>query len=219
MDPDRPSAHARFTAQTPEQARLLLDLSYFKVLGRVMHAPSSAGEVAQAAGLSVKQAHHRLTRLLGAGLAEVCEERARGGRAVKIYRAVADEYRVPFALTSAATLGEVLQTLQGPFLAEQNAAIAQALTRFSSGDVELRLNERDGLQASLGELPHRDGESTTVYSTFAEGHCTPEVVAELERRVKELAEWFQANARGRGEGRQAYQLGLLLTPKAEGEES
>ncbi|CAM2756729.1 MULTISPECIES: hypothetical protein [Deinococcus] len=40
---------------------------------------------------SVKQAHHKLTRLLGAGLVEVGGERKRGGRAVKVYRAAAQE--------------------------------------------------------------------------------------------------------------------------------
>lgn len=214
MVPVRLSERECFTAQTPQQARLLLDFSYFKVLGRVMREPSSAGEVAQSAGLTVKQAHHRLTRLLAVGLVEVCGERARAGRAVKLYRAVADEYRVPFALTPAATLGETLQILQGPFLAEQHAALAHALTRASSGEVKLSLNAQGRFQATLGETLG-EGEAEAVFSTFAQGHCTPEVAAELERRLQALSDWFQAHAQEPGEGRRGYQLGLRLNPSRE----
>ncbi|SEI59023.1 hypothetical protein SAMN04488058_10165 [Deinococcus reticulitermitis] len=218
MVPVRLSERECFTAQTPQQARLLLDFSYFKVLGRVMREPSSAGEVAQSAGLTVKQAHHRLTRLLAVGLVEVCGERARAGRAVKLYRAVADEYRVPFALTPAATLGETLQILQGPFLAEQHAALAHALTRASSGEVKLSLNAQGRFQASLGETsgggPGQGG-TEAVFSIFAQGHCTPEVAAELERRLQALSDWFQAHAQEPGEGRRGYQLGLRLNPSRE----
>lgn len=67
------------TVQTPQQARLLLDLAYAPALELLMHREASAGEVARETNITVKQACHRLTRLLGAGLVEVTGTRKRGG--------------------------------------------------------------------------------------------------------------------------------------------
>ena len=98
-----------FTARTPEQARLLQEMAYVSTLGRLLKGEASASEVAKDTSQSLQRAHHRLTRLLQEGLIEVRAERPRGGRAIKIYGAVAKEYRVPFSLTDAAIVGELIQ--------------------------------------------------------------------------------------------------------------
>lgn len=97
-----------FVARTPQQARLLLDLSYEPVLTVLLRTEASAGEVAGHTGLTLKQAHHRLTRLLAADLIVVSGERRRGGRPVKLYRAAAGVYHVPFDLTDSATMAELI---------------------------------------------------------------------------------------------------------------
>ena len=51
------------TVQTPEQARLLLDDGYTTLLSALLAGPLSAGEAAERTRLTLKQAHHRLTRL------------------------------------------------------------------------------------------------------------------------------------------------------------
>ena len=95
-----------FVARTWEQVRLLLDVNYFRLLGHLLQREASASEVAQGTGLTLKQAHYKLTRLLKAEVIDVGKERQRGGRPVKIYRPVAAEHHLPFHLTAASTFPE-----------------------------------------------------------------------------------------------------------------
>lgn len=100
-----------FTATTPEQARLLHDRNYSRLLGQLVGAELSAAQLARSVGLDVKATHHRLTRLQSAGLIEVSAELRRTGRTVKIYRAVAQEFDIPFHLTSADTFADLIAEL------------------------------------------------------------------------------------------------------------
>ena len=140
-----------FTAQTPQQARLLLEIGGYPVLTQVLRGVVSAGEVARSTGLALKQAHHRLTRLCSAGLVEVCGERPRGGRPVKLYRARAASYRVPFSLTDSATTTELVQAISTPFMQAYTQAVAALLQSDEERDLLVQLNGRGELQATLGE--------------------------------------------------------------------
>lgn len=207
-------AESPFVARTPEQARLLLDLGYFDVLGEVMRREASAGEVARAAGLTVKQAHHRLTRLVGAALVEVCGERRRGGRPVKLYRAVAGGYRVPFGLTDAATMAELIGTIQRPFMtAYARAAAGEYGRTFGRGaehDVFFRLDAQG--QPSLYVAPAvRTEENLSGYGMFTQVNLKPEVLKELARRLRELRAWV-AEQESSDPGAEPCLLGLLLMP-------
>ncbi|WP_019588257.1 helix-turn-helix domain-containing protein [Deinococcus apachensis] len=203
-----------FVVQTPEQARLLLDLGYFDVLGEVMRCEASAGEVARAVGLSVKQAHHRLTRLVRADLVEVCGERRRGGRPVKLYRAVARGFQVPFGLTDSATMAELIGTLQRPFMtAYARAAAGEYGRTFGRGaehDVFFRLDAQG--QPSLYVAPSgRTEENLSGYGLFTQVNLKPEVLKELSRRLRELRAWV-AEQESHDPGAEPCLLGLLLTP-------
>ncbi|WP_216318025.1 hypothetical protein [Deinococcus aestuarii] len=63
-----PLPESTLTARTAEQARLLLDFASQRVLGPTMQGEVSAGEVARDAEMTLKRAHHRLTRLYAVGL-------------------------------------------------------------------------------------------------------------------------------------------------------
>lgn len=91
---------------TSLQARLLSDPAsrafFLPFLARTRSVKAAAEEV----GCPLDAMHYRVRRFLGAGLLRIVEERPRAGRAIKLYRSVADALYVPFALTPYAELEE-----------------------------------------------------------------------------------------------------------------
>jgi predicted ArsR family transcriptional regulator len=61
----------------------------------------SAGELASVTGVELKRLHYHLAALEKLGLVVVAARRARAGRPVKLYRAVADAFFVPAETTAA----------------------------------------------------------------------------------------------------------------------
>ncbi|HKX92990.1 MAG TPA: hypothetical protein VJM15_11285 [Sphingomicrobium sp.] len=58
-------------------------------------APLSLSEAAARGNYDLKRLHHHVGRLVKLGLLKVCGIRPRGGRPIKIYRAVSDSFFVP----------------------------------------------------------------------------------------------------------------------------
>ncbi|GAA5531781.1 hypothetical protein [Deinococcus aluminii] len=201
-----------FTARTPEQARLLLDFAYQRVLGAAMQAEVSAGEVARDAEITVKQAHHRLTRLCAAGLVTVTGERKRGGRPIKLYRAAAPAYRVPFELTEADDVRDLFAALHRPFVDTYLTQIA-ALSREQAREVVLVVNEQGQLSVNYGGLRGRN-DSFRGFGTIGEVRLLPETRAELERRLRDLKDWSLAREQEERQSEAAEDclLGLMFTP-------
>ncbi|WP_102128047.1 hypothetical protein [Deinococcus planocerae] len=201
-----------FVARTPEQARVLLDLAYAPTLNVLMTREASAGEVARETKSPVKRAHHLLTRLLGAGLIEVTGERKRGGRPVKLYRA-ARSYEVPFALTDAATLEELVAALHRPFLEAYFRARARPLDGEPQDSVFIGLNEDEGLVLSL-RRGAREDPGRLDFGSLSAIRLPHDAMRELRRRMQELQGWVSQQARGAQDGPQtaACLVGLLFTP-------
>ena len=92
----------------------------------------SASELATATGVALKRLHYHLGALERLGLVAVAGRRARAGRPIKLYRAVADAFFVP-AGAAAASPSEALA-----------AELRQALARHAD-------RSHDGMQYQLGE--------------------------------------------------------------------
>jgi hypothetical protein len=195
------------TAHTPAQARLLLNLSCATVLGVVMAQAASASTVAAEAGVTLKQAHHRLTRLLEAGLIHVCAEQKRGGRAVKLYRAVARSFGVPFTLTEAADVEELLGTMHRPFMAAIVRHQARAVHQ-DRRDVRLRLDGAGQLMYDLGDRPALQDE-IRPYGTTGTASLRPEDASYLLSECLRLSRWAADHHDPEGA---SYLLGLMFTP-------
>lgn len=200
------------TARTAEQARLLLDFAYQRALGPTMQGEVSAGEVARDTEITLKQAHHRLTRLCSAGLIEVTGERKRGGRPVKLYRAAAPAYRVPFELTEADDVRELFAGLHRPFVDAYLTHIA-ALVRDQVREIVLVLNSQGQLSVNYGGLMPR-GDAFRAFGSVGEMRLSPATRTELERRLRELKDWTleREQEEREAEGAEDCLLGLMFTP-------
>lgn len=195
-----------FTAKTPEQARLLLDFTFLRPLGVLMYREASVAEVAQTTDLSVKQAHHKITRLLNAELIWVVGERPRAGRPIKLYRA-APEYRVPFHLSDAETMTEWLSDLQSPFVQAHLQRAGEALRDSDQREATLKLNGKE-LTIGLSDPDHvREG-----VSVFTQVRLSAEDQTELKKKLLDIRDWMKGRHTDEEvTGAQDCLLGLFLT--------
>ncbi|MGL5909793.1 MAG: hypothetical protein ACRCZP_07320 [Phycicoccus sp.] len=95
--PDRTSRPAVHVVTEPTVARLLVDVSRVRFLGPFLGQESTASDAAARLGVTLDQMLGRLRLLTRAGLVVVVRTQPRAGRAVKVYRAVADEFFVPLS--------------------------------------------------------------------------------------------------------------------------
>lgn len=200
------------TAQTPEQARLLLQPRYQGVLGELMHGePLSAGDLARRAELPLKQVHHCLTRLQAQGLVAVVAERKRGGRAIKLYQAVAAVYRVPLELTDQVDHIALAQEMFRPFV---TGFLRGAVSHYSAEAeaVVLALDAFGKIGANYGGM-YRDAPTAGAYGTFGQQKLRPQTQRELEQRLRALKLWVQEQAHAEQDDPDAQDclLGLLYT--------
>lgn len=199
-----------FVARTPEQVRLLLNLTSAPALTVLMGGEASVGEVAQATQLTVKQAYHRLSRLHHAGLIEVTGERLRAGRPVKVYRA-APAYQVPFALTDAATLEDWLRAIHRPFLDAYLRARAAGYGSEQSDSLFIVLDSHGHMSRHFGRAPGWDTRHPG-YGTVRTTTLRPEAMQELQARLQALGEWVTAQSHEGDPQARACILALLFTP-------
>jgi len=84
-----------FRVENRRAAAALSDPLRRRVVLLMVGRERSAGELAFVTGVELKRLHYHLSALEKLGLVVVVRRRARAGRPVKLYRAVADAYFVP----------------------------------------------------------------------------------------------------------------------------
>ena len=199
---------ATFTATTPAQARLLLSLRGGLVLGALLQAPGgqSAAEVAREVNKPLTQVHRTLGQLLDAGLIVVFGTRPRAGRPVKLYTARAKEYQIPFRLSDAATMRELMAAQYRPFFEAFLSHQGRLMVEQGRDTMRLRI---DGDQLSY-QLVKQNGQThkQDFYGLFSALNLTP---AQAETLQAELRQFGEKYGQGGIDG-QPYLLGLLLSP-------
>ncbi|AZI42359.1 hypothetical protein EHF33_06000 [Deinococcus psychrotolerans] len=197
-----------FRATTSAQARLLLSLRAASVLGALLG--ESEGQTAAEIACKIEQplsgVHRILGQLLAAELITVMGTRPRAGRPCKLYAARAAGYEVPFALSDAATLHEMMGAHYRPFFEAFLHHQARLLTQ-QRRDM-LRLGMRDGqLNYSFVE-PDFDRFRSEIYGLFAAMSLSAEQADTLQAELRSLGEKYSRHdAQGK-----PYLLGLLFSP-------
>ncbi len=195
------------TIQTPAQARLLLAPDYGKLLAVLIAQQASASEAARQAGIPLKRTHHRLTQLLEAELICVNAEQRRGGRAIKLYRALAAEYSVPFELTDAPTLEDLLEQLYRPFLRALMREQANFLGESNERPRTVRLGLDANSQLSYNVGPLSPPGTPRGFSTARTILLKQEDAQHLRRELLRLHQWVNEHHSEEG---LPYLLGLML---------
>ncbi|MFC4637916.1 hypothetical protein [Deinococcus hohokamensis] len=202
--------------EDPAQARLLADPVAMQLFSPFLAREVSASQAAREAKVSVERMLYRVAQFCSHNLLKVVREDHRAGRPVRIYRSVADAYRVPFHLTPYADLEAMLEEQTGPTDRRRNHAMA-------------RLLRRQGLS---GRLVYRDAESGNVHTVTdlplpfgwdelieqgPAGDFTGtfwlevSVAREVATRFRDLLTVLREAAQPEGSG-QPFQVQVALTP-------
>ena len=88
-----------FVVTNPEMAEVLSDPAHLRYVAPFIEHERTVGEVAQETGSALSTTYRRVQRYCKLGILELAHERKRKGKALKVYRAVADAFFVPNRLT------------------------------------------------------------------------------------------------------------------------
>lgn len=137
------------------QARVLLDPLARRVLDPFFGGGASVGGAAAYLGVKANTLLRQVRRLVGLHLLEVVRVEARAGRAIKRYQVTSQQFFVPFGVTDALTLEDLLLRA----VEEPNRVIARALARQHGTEV-----------SRLGYLVHRPVPGCVVHDLSLDGH-------------------------------------------------
>ena len=218
MPPDVRSSQTLHVRQAA-QAELLFDERARRVLAPFVGQASSAARAAQSLGMPLNTLLYQVRRLLDAGLLIVTQEERRAGRAVRHYRASAERFTVPYALTPAET-PEVLLAAQhaGP-----DARLRRDLVSAGLELLEQQGTEGVGVQVTLDgpRLVLRNMVGPDAEWNFLEpaapamvDYWLEDVHLDFEEAKALQGELCELVARYRTKrGGQAYTLRLALAPQ------
>ncbi|MVN89112.1 hypothetical protein GO986_20435 [Deinococcus sp. HMF7620] len=207
-----------FTATTSTQARLLQQVACLRLLAPLCQRSLSASEVAHLARVPLKATCHYLAQLVSAGLIVVEGTRPRTGRPVKIYRAVASGFRVPFTLTSHATIRELLDRVSGEFVQEVDLHLAKLFAADLQTDLLITPDGQGHLRTTLApQNVQPDTSLPGALSLLSRCRLTPATQRELEGRLRDLTTWLTEQAAQQRQTLEAEPclVGLLFTPAPE----
>ncbi len=193
------------------QARLLLDARLQPLLTELARlGDASAGDLARTLDRPLSSVHAQLERLLAAGVVDLSGLRARAGRPVRLYH-LPLPWRVPFEVTPAATLRELIGSSFELRLREQLDHLAVAMAR-AEGQWEVRVDwMNDQLENSIRPLRRSDEPRLGgVVGTGADLRLTPGRALAFKERLNQLLEEFQAVQDDAGE---RWAITVLLTPQ------
>ncbi|WP_159065973.1 hypothetical protein [Deinococcus ficus] len=196
------------------QAELLMDRAWTRLLGAFMDEARGIAEAARSLGVSTEWLYPRVRRLERAGLLAAVEVRPRAGRAVRLYRATAGAYFVPFSVVSPAQVGRqsraqhlelfesaLHRTFSRPPFDTQGWGFVTE--RSAGGDVSFRIMRDDGLRwADLG------AQAPVMVSGWHLVHLGPQDALALQADLRALHERYSTCC---GE---PYLLGIFLADTA-----
>lgn len=194
---------------TPEQARLLLDPRTRHAADALMKQPQTVGELAAGLGVSPRRAYTLVSQLCRADIAEVCGERPRAGRALKVYR-VPGPWFIPFAASPAGDLAD--------FLGDQVLPGVQAMLRLGAGALAgarphwgyWLQEERLSLGDESGEIFDATGGGDLPLISLGGLRLSDADAGELAERLGALGREFAARSAAAPPGTARHSLALLL---------
>lgn len=182
MQSDAQSSEKRVTH--PAEAAALANPLRARLLMACVAEERSLTDLQRLTGQSLAKLHYHVARLLDARLLRVSREQARGGRPIRLFRAVAQSFFVP-------------QELFGELPGEAMAAELRNLLQLSRRDVSLRYaaDPRGNLMVTLvrGETEHPP-KAIELWQVLKLSRQQRDALA------KELRELFERYARAQGGG-------------------
>jgi DNA-binding transcriptional ArsR family regulator len=197
-------------------AKLIVEPLQLRFLTPFIGRERSASEVARELDVPLTTLAYRLEKLLEAGLLRVTRIRKRSGSPVKLYRAVADSFFVPFEVTDADSLESLIKRWEEPWLSMFHHAYAQALAEAGSGwGVRVWRDGTDEIRVVPDLVRpgawHSDLSHSPVLldELFLDVRLSHEDAKALRQRLLEVIKTYQGR-----KGTDRYFLRIMLAPSS-----
>ena len=204
---------------TEAAARALIDPKKRRYLEPFMDRECSASEAARALGIKLTAMLYQTERLQALGLLQVTRQQARRGRPVKLYRATADRFFVPFEVTRAESITTLLAELEADFqryfvqnLVWVGLELAEnwgfTIYRDDEGVVVQDLVPRERSDGNVLPLMLRDS-SPALWASSSFLTLDFGTAKALQRDISKLLSGYRAR---QSQGEQTYLVKVGLTP-------
>jgi len=199
----------------PVQARLLTDPTSRALLEPFVGSEKSVTQAAAEIGCSVQRLLYRIRQFQEAGLLEEVRQEPRAGRPIRVYRAVADGFHIPFALTPFADMEALIAKQHAPTDRLRNRASARLALEGSSGGRRIYRDAASGELHSESDTPAPDNLTERMRGQAGndvtlEVYLKPEAARAFALELRDLCARFQdATLPGMQGQRFLVHLGLL----------
>ncbi|UBV42497.1 hypothetical protein LAJ19_12845 [Deinococcus taeanensis] len=201
--------------EDPLAARLCLTPEYTLLLHALMTQDYAAAALARHCGRALNATHHRLGRLVQAGLVQVTRQTERRGRPIKHYRAVASAFLIPYHRTPLSSLEALIALHEDTFSARFHHAVVQAGACLVQRDEDIAVRlYTTPTGVTMDITPRADAfdlldllreDAPPLTAHWGTLHLTREDAKALQRDLHDLLTRYAGR---RGPGRYLYRLNL-----------
>ena len=192
-----------FTVESKDFAQSMMTIDDWKRLAVFMEE-RSLSEAAEKLSVSLSQLSYHVNKWLESGVLCVVREEKRAGRAVKIYRTTHQRFFIPFALTSSATVEEMMLDIARPVQDLALRETARILRQVGDGWGVLwqQSEQAGGVVGSISPQPGsaaedslevlKDQDGPTAYFNLAKLNLTHDSAKALQKDLLALHDKYQA---------------------------
>ena len=208
---------------SPVQARLLTDPTSRALLEPFIGSEKSVTQAAAEIGCSVQRLLYRIRQFQEAGLLEETRQEPRAGRPIRVYRAVAGGFHIPFALTPFADMEALIARQHAPTDRLRNRASARLALEGSSGGRRIYRDAASGELNVESDAPAPDNLTERMRGQSGndvtlEVYLTPKQARAFSLELHDLCARLQDASLPETQGqRTLVHLGLLSLTAGDGE--
>lgn len=152
-----PPEFGSLTVREPSAARLLSDVRTTRLLGAFLDGPRTVADVTRELGEHLDWVRYRVRRLTAAGLLRPEGERTRKGRPMRLYRAAAAVFFVPFEATHHESLDAYLEDVERDVHTWVRRNVAQSLRETGVGwGLRIARGEDGRMHSKMSRSPELD---------------------------------------------------------------
>ena len=196
----------------PMQVDLLLNLNAMRHFAPFVRGPRTLGEAAAELSVPPSTLAYWTGRLQRVGLLEVVERRPRAGKPIPVYRATANEYRIPLGSMSPGTKEEFMNSGRRKVFDRFVTAVDRTLEKFFSDGIAVRGHPERGIEIGFVDPP--DGRTPPVTEWWGIVELTDDEATSLHVELNDLVRRYSHDRPEKGRRSHVVVVGLAAEPRS-----
>lgn len=192
--------------RNPQAVDVLLQISAARRLAPFMREPHTLGTAAAELEMPASSLAYWMKRFLRAGLVEVVELRRRAGKPIPVYRATADEFRVPLDAMPPGAREEFIHGGRRHAFDLFSAAVENFAQRHLREGLRIRCDPHRGVEMTFG--PEVGDRPVPITEFWGMVMLTDEEAAQLHSELEAISSRYTRSGDGRGRRPHLLMVGL-----------